>query len=571
MPPEDPSPESAEPGRFARLRPWLVIIAVAALAHLWCLGSVFYMDDMNQIRDNEALRDGDVGSGLRLVWTRLGYLVQYRLFGMSPVGFHAVNWLLHTAAACALFGFAREFLKGPAAAGTAWFAALLFAVHPLCSEIPNYARTQDLAWVTLFSLLACRAMVRFLQGGRPWLAGVVLLGVAGASLSKGPGLFHALMMVGMVALVSLTREHWGNYRRWGPWVAGIFVAGIALTWALGWMPRWIAYVENNWSGPRFISHAYTNARVFWEFAWRAVVPVKLCSDHQIAETLVKPGDGWFGIADKRAMFAAAVMLALTAGSLFLTWLKPTRLFGVCLFLFVATMLFRTAFLVVEFMPEYRIYPGMPWFCLGAAILLTAVWKRIPGGGSPRLVAAIVLIPCIVLSARRSFVWHSLDTLCADVLRQYPAHGRPVWELHDRDLHEGSWEAIVARQETEWPGVFRKFLEANKRLAPARELPSGQFALAAVACKARYAIALTHARGPAAGLTEIGRLEQWMKALQITEDRHRVHWGYYHHARATILEELGAYDDVLESMRFEGVFKITPADIERVERKRSEGR
>ena len=41
----------------------------------------------------------------------------------------------------------------------ALFGALLFAVHPLASEIPNYARTQDLAWVTLFSLLASWAFL----------------------------------------------------------------------------------------------------------------------------------------------------------------------------------------------------------------------------------------------------------------------------------------------------------------------------------------------------------------------------------------------------------------------------
>ena len=68
------------------------------------------------------------------------------------------------AVACVLFGFGRDFLRGRAPAGVAWFGALLFAVHPLASEIPNYARTQDLAWVTLFSLLASWALLRFLRG-----------------------------------------------------------------------------------------------------------------------------------------------------------------------------------------------------------------------------------------------------------------------------------------------------------------------------------------------------------------------------------------------------------------------
>ena len=217
-----------------------------------------------------------------------------------------MNWLLHTAAACALFAFARDFLRGKAAEGTALFAALLFAVHPLCSEIPNYARCQDLAWVTLFSLLACWAVLGFLQGGGFWLLGPAIAAFYGATASKGPGFFHAAMMVGMVVVVSLTPEHRRNARRWAPWAGGALVLGIAALWLVGLLPRWWSYAQANWGEPRFIGHAYTLARVFWEFAWRAVIPVKLCSDHQIAETLVKPGDGWFGIADSGAMWAAGL-------------------------------------------------------------------------------------------------------------------------------------------------------------------------------------------------------------------------------------------------------------------------
>ena len=63
----------------------------------------------------------------------------------------------------------------------------------------------------------------------------------------------------------------------------------------------------------------------------------------------------------------------------------------CLFLYVATILSRVLYLIPEFMPEYRIYPGMPWFCLGAAIVLAAIWNEIPGEGSPRWPAALLVL------------------------------------------------------------------------------------------------------------------------------------------------------------------------------------
>lgn len=552
-------------------RPWmpvLWILLASAAAHLWCLGSQFYMDDATGIRDNEAVRSGVFWESLPSAWTYLGYVVQYRLFGMSAVGFHAVNWLLHTASACALFLLGREFVRGRAAEGVALFGALLFAVHPLASEIPNYARTQDLAWVTLFSLLACLALLRFLRvgGWKPLLC--VVLGIAGATMSKGPGLFHALMMTGAVGLARMEATHWRMMRRRAGWIAGAVAAAVAVLWISGFLPRlWAA--THTWGEPRFIGHAYTLARVFWEFAWRAVLPVSLCSDHQIAETVVPPGAGWFGIPDKTALWAAAGMLGLAALGLALAWRKPTRAFGVCLFLFVATILFRVTYLIPEFMPEYRIYPGMPWFCLGAAILLGAVWDRLPGGGSPRWIAAIILLPCVVLSARRSFVWHDLDRLCADVLRQYPAQARAVWELHDRDLAAGNWQGIIDRQERVWPGVFQSFLTQTKELAPARDLNSGHFVLADVACKGRYAIALTHAKGPAAGLQEIRRLELFMQQNRWDPVKQRIQWNYFHKAKARVLEDSGNFEAALVLMRDPDIKCFSPADIERVERKLAE--
>lgn len=556
----------AQDSRKRPWRPFLLVVAASALAHLWCLGSQFYMDDMVQIRDSEALRNGELDVGVSLAWTYLGYLVQYKLFGMSPVGFHAVNWLLHTSIACVLLGFGRDFVRGRAPEGVALFGALWFAVHPLASEIPNYVRTQDLAWVTLFSLLASWALLRFLRDGGWRMLVWTALGIVGATVSKGPGFFHALMMVGAVGLAFMTTEHWKIVRRHVWWAAGVSAGGVALFWITH--PGWL-HATRLWSEPRFIGHAYTLARVFWEFAWRAVVPVGLCSDHHIAESLVPPGSGWFNIPDKTAMWAAAGMLALTALSLVLAWRKPTRLVGVCLFLFVATILFRMTYLIPEFMPEYRIYPGLPWFCLGAAIFLGWAWRGLSGGVSPRIPAVLLIAVLALMSARRSFVWHDLDRLCGDVLRQYPAQARAVWELHDRDMQNGDWQKIIDRQQNVWPEVFQSFINQTKLLAPARDLNSGHFALADVACNGRYAIALAHVEGPAAGVAEIRRLEARMRALGIDPVGNRVIWGYFHHARATIMELAGAYPQALESMRFEGVFQFNESDIERVERKLEE--
>ncbi len=542
--------------------PWLCIVVASALAHGWCLGSRFYMDDMPQIRDNEVMQSGVFWSTPMLSWTQLFYCIQYKLFGFSAVGFHAVNWLLHTAVACVLFGFARDFLRGRAPEGVALFAALLFATHPLASEIPNYARTQDLAWVTLFSLLGCWCLLRFLRDGA-WLKLIFTgLAVLGATLSKGPGLFHALMMTGAVGLAFMTPEHWSVLRRRKAWVAGVLLLGIAALWASHMLLFWWNAMQD-WKEPRFIGHAYTLARVFWEFSWRAVVPVSLCSDHHIAETLVPPAAAWWNVPDKIAMLAAAAMLVLTSISLWLAARERTRLFGVCLFLFVATILFRVFYLIPEFMPEYRIYPGMPWFCLGAAIVLAKGWHLLLGRRSPRAMAFLLVAVFCILSARRSFLWHDTGRLMADVLRQYPAQARALWELQDRDIDAGRWQAVINRQNKQWPPIIAEFMKENKRLAPGRELPSGHFSLADTACKGQYAVAVAHVCGPAAGLSTIRNLELFMRQNRWDQMAHQ---SVFNNSKILVLEQAGFYQAALDLARqADTPNTLPPRDIRRLEK------
>jgi len=514
-------------------RALLWIIGACAMAHIWCLGSQFYLDDMVQIRDSETVRSLRFWDLEMNAWTYLWYGLQAKLFGMSAVGFHAVNWLLHTSIACVLYVSGRDYLRGRAAEGVALFGAVLFAVHPLASEIPNYARTQDLAWVTLFSLLAAWFLFRALSGGN-WkhLAGSLVC-IAGASFSKGPGFMHAIMMTAVIGLAFMKPEHWQAIRK-KAWIACLLaLLGVLALWKFGMLDR-----AARWSEPRAIGHAYTICRVFWEFAWRSLIPIHLSADHHIAETLVPPGT-FFGIADTTAMWAALGMLVFTIVSLVLAWRKGTRIIGVCFLLFVGTMLMRLLYFIPEYMPEYRIYPGLPWFCLGSAILLAGAWQAL-FRGSGRIAAAVLIVVFAAMSAQRSFLYHDLNDLMADVLRQYPGQARAVWIMQRNDLEAGRWQAVIDRNRNVLPQVRQAFLRENRRLAPRRELPTGHFALAEVGCAGQYAQALARQVSPAAGLREINRLEAYMLALRLDPKAHEEHWSLFHHAKGLVLEIAGNY-------------------------------
>ncbi|MBJ7424827.1 MAG: hypothetical protein JHD23_10075 [Akkermansiaceae bacterium] len=554
--------------------PFLWIIAASALAHLWCLGSVFYLDDWSQIVNCEYFKTGRFWEAKKNAWSNLGYILEYQLFGLSPVGFHAVNWILHTSVACVLFGFGRDFLRDRWPVGVAWFAALLFSVHPLASEIPNYARTQDLAWVTLFSLLAAWAMFRFLRVGGYWrLAGCGVC-MVGAMFSKGPGFFHALMMVGTVGLATMSSSQWKAVRQ-KAWILAVLftvvVAAIFYTKFWGKLP--------DFSNPRLIGHAYTLARVFWEFAWRSIIPVALCSDHGVTETLIPVGGIFFPIPDTIAMIAMFALLLLAAISVYLAWRKSTRLFGVCLLLYVATILFRFFFLVPEFMPEYRIYPGLPWFCLGASILLATIWRFLFVSLSPIIPAIILLMVFAGLSASRSFIWHDTDRLTGDVLKRYPTRIRAVLELQARDAKAGHWQAIIDRHHQGWPELERQFVTENKRLAPAREIPSGEFVLEMIAIFSNYAYAVSQVESPDAGLRVLDKLEAHMKRLKMgREDRKNqgkygsvftLEWIYFYHTKAMVLESAGRFQDAIDTLIESeccGVSREMKEDLDRLTKK-----
>ena len=541
-------------------RALLWIIGACAVAHIWCLGSQFYLDDMLQIRHSEYVRELRFWEQGLSSWTYLFYELQAKLFGMSPVGFHAVNWLLHTAIACVLYVSGRDYLRGRAGEWVALFGAVLFAVHPLASEIPNYARTQDLEWVTLFSLLAAWFLFRALQGGGWENPAGSLVCIAAASFSKGPGFMHAIMMTSVIGLAFMQAAHWQALRK-KAWIPCLLVLlGLLALWQLGLLRR-----AAHWWEPRAIGHAYTVCRVFWEFVWRSVVPIHLSADHHIAETLVPPGT-FLGIADTTALWAALGMLVFTIVSLALAWRKATRLIGVCFLLFVGAMLMRLLYFIPEYMPEYRIYPGLPWFCLGAAIFLAGAWQALTGV-SGRIPAALLIVVFAVMSANRSFLYHDVHDLMADVLRQYPGQARAVWIMQRDDFDAGRWQVVIDRHEQLLPKVKQAFLRENQRLAPRRELPTGHFAMAEVGCAGIYARAIAMQRSPAAGLREINRLEAYMLALGLDPEAHRLHWSMFHHAKGLVLEIAGNYPAAAEFLAMdEDPTAERKTDLERVRAK-----
>lgn len=109
----------------------LTLVLLIGIAYMGALNAPFIMDDIWAIRDNP--RVGDPG----LIFERpLGFMrplmihISYTLGGLEPFYYHIFNLIFHFGTAMFLFLIVRRLIgERPA-----WFASVLFAVHPILSE-----------------------------------------------------------------------------------------------------------------------------------------------------------------------------------------------------------------------------------------------------------------------------------------------------------------------------------------------------------------------------------------------------------------------------------------------------
>src|SRR5437899_12551953 len=124
--------------------PALALALLVVAAYLPVLRAGFIWDDDAYIIANATLR---TFGGLRRIWLEPGAVPQYypltftslwldhHLWGLQPLGYHLVNVLLHAANVILVWLVGRRLaLPG------AWFAAAVFAVHPV--------HVESVAWVT---------------------------------------------------------------------------------------------------------------------------------------------------------------------------------------------------------------------------------------------------------------------------------------------------------------------------------------------------------------------------------------------------------------------------------------
>ncbi|MBI3607391.1 MAG: tetratricopeptide repeat protein [Nitrospirae bacterium] len=159
---------------------FLIVGTVAVFWQVESHGFINY-DDPGYVTKNPHIRQGFTRESLTwaltatyfsnwhpLTW--LSYMLDYRLFGDNPRGYHVVNVGLHAANTVLLFVVLRRMT------GVLWpsvFVAALFGIHPMHVESVVWVAERKDVLSTLFWLLAMGAYARYAE--RPRAASYVLV------------------------------------------------------------------------------------------------------------------------------------------------------------------------------------------------------------------------------------------------------------------------------------------------------------------------------------------------------------------------------------------------------------
>jgi tetratricopeptide (TPR) repeat protein len=225
----------------------LALIGMAGVAaYANALGHPFIFDDSLSIIDNPSIRT--VGTSLLGGPSQLptagrplvnvSFALNYAVGGLDPWGYHAVNLLLHIACGMLLFALLRRLLEGAVATGLAAYVATIWMVHPLNSEVVNYATQRTEAMMALAFLTTLYAGVRGLGAHRPHGWDVLSVTACAGGMACKESMITAPVMMLLLDATLMSGTIVTALRRRPRYYAALFASWTVLAALMVEGPRW---------------------------------------------------------------------------------------------------------------------------------------------------------------------------------------------------------------------------------------------------------------------------------------------------------------------------------------------
>ncbi|MBE9532182.1 MAG: tetratricopeptide repeat protein, partial [Proteobacteria bacterium] len=423
------------------------LLLVSFLIYLPSTFNAFVYDDMEQVLSNPWIVDfthlGDIflsaswafmketgGSNYYRPMMHLGFLVESQLFGFSPKAFHLVNIILHSLNTLILFLISSKLFRlwqgratGERAASDraqaqgvassayyAFAAALIFALHPINSEVVNWVSALPELTYTLFLLLAFYIYISLDRelstlGSALYSALCVILFFL-ALLSKETAMAF-LPLVFCYDLLTLRTSFLKRYRYYAAFILTAALYMALRTYALGGVAQKKMVATGLYDS--VLNVFPTAMRYIGKLLW----PSKL--------SIIYPYEPFY------SLFAPAVILSL---------------FAVLLIVFVLLLLrrregivFPALWIIIPLLPVLYIpvvsvggfadrYLYLP--SAGFAMLLVVVLRSLfAGKGRGKILIALIIVLLVAygaLSLKRSMAWRDSMSLWSDTANYVPDNG-----------------------------------------------------------------------------------------------------------------------------------------------------
>lgn len=398
------------------LRPiWIgtLVFLATLIAYFPALSAGFIWDDHPGHVTKSELRSLD---GLVRIWTDIGatqqyypllhtaFWVEHHLWGDGPFGYHLLNVLLHATAAC-LVGTLLRRLAIPGA----WFAALLFAVHPVAAESVAWISEQKNTLSTVLYLCAALAFFRYHDDRQPRYYAIATLWFVSALPTKT---VTAALPAALLVIL------WWRQGRvtWREDIAPL-LPWFALSIGAGTLTAWVEHAQIGAQGTDFalgsIERVILAGRAAWFYLTKILWPAELIFIYPRWD--IDAREAWQWLFPISALLALAAMWfrrrnnrGLLAGSLFFVGTLFPALGFVNVFPFI-----------YSFVADHFQYVAM----LGVLALVAAgatQWAaRLPVSVA-RGAAVVVLLTLGTLTWRHAATFRDVFTLYTTTITRNPA-------------------------------------------------------------------------------------------------------------------------------------------------------
>ncbi len=433
----------------------ILLVVVASVTHGRSLRGEFVFDDTGAILDNPSIHSLTslnavlFGNKFTTVAGRpmlnLSLAVNYAWSGTHPSGYRLFNYAIHAAGACLLFCFLRRILgqfsqTSAVAASLALTISVLWCVHPLTINAVSYIVQRGESLASLCYLAVLWSFVKGVQTSqRGWFVASVLAAWLG-SLTKEIVATVPLAVIALDMLVvtrdwrQALRNHWRVY----------------LSLMTAWVPLALCMYASQdreesvgyGMGITLQNHIQTQVWAVAHYLRLIVWPNPLIFDYGPE----------FTVTDTRQLLMAGVVL--TGFLLLLVWLAVRRSPLAFPGLMMCLLLGPTSVIpiVTQTVAEHRMYLASACGITWLVVVLFLAFKRLRPlvtwtPESQRFAFGMFWVPVAltlgVLTAQRSEVFLTADSIWNDTLRKQPTNQRPYLNLGHaaRDIRRDSSAAL----------------------------------------------------------------------------------------------------------------------------------